>query len=66
MSRTLWLLGVMWVALGLCAPTARAEVTGFLVTTDRTIDASSLQSIVRDVTAHKPARHLIAKEETQS
>src|SRR5438874_425408 len=37
-------------------PAALAEVRGFKVTTDKTVDATSLESIVRDVIAQAGAR----------
>jgi hypothetical protein len=47
---------VVWSALAWAAGPAFGEVQGFKVTTDRTIDASSLETIVRQVLARSGAR----------
>ena len=53
----LWILSI----LPLMASTLRADVPAFQVTTDRTIDAHSLESIVHDVIAQAGGRRMMRK-----
>src|SRR5205085_1667724 len=56
MLRTRWLASLTLSVCVLIPAAAFAEARNFKVTTDKTVDASSLESIVRDVIAHAGAK----------